>query len=369
MLPEISRSVVMPAPNSPLEIRNYPIPPLQSGSVLLRALVSEVCGTDVHLYHGRLSGAPYPIIPGHAAVGEIVEIGGELTDVDGALLQKGDAVTFFDVYGTCNACWFCLVGKASTRCPHRKVYGITMGADQKPGLSGGWSEYIYLLPGTKVMKLPSSVSPESWIGGGCGLLTAVHAIELANIRLGDRVLVQGSGPVGLSCAALALLSGAGWVGVIGAPMQRLSAAIKMGVDYTLDVTLFSREERRWRILDSTSGRGPDIVIEASGNPEAVVEGCELARDSGRYVIVGQYTDNGSVLLNPHLHINRKHLEILGCWGSDYSHLWRAKETLSRFESRINWASLISHKFTFENAFEALSTVESGKAVKAVLYPK
>ena len=116
--------------------------------------------------------------------------------------------------GTCNRCWYCLVAKASTRCPHRKVYGITLGADELPGLAGGWSEVIYLRPGTRILRLPSGVSADLWMGGGCGLPTAAHAIELARIGLCDRVLVQGSGPVGLSCAALALLSGGSWVGIV-----------------------------------------------------------------------------------------------------------------------------------------------------------
>ena len=115
-------------------------------------------------------------------------------------MRVGDVVTFLDVHGTCGACWHCLVAKASTRCPHRRVYGITFGAAD--GLLGGWAEAIYLKPGTKILPLAPGVSPEQWIGGGCGLPTALHAVELAGIGLGDRVLIQGSGPVGLSACAL-----------------------------------------------------------------------------------------------------------------------------------------------------------------------
>src|SRR5207247_11381943 len=108
---------------------------------------------------------------------------------------------------------------------------------------GGWSERIYLKPGVKILPLASNVTPDSWIGAGCGLPTAVHAIELARIKLGDRVLIQGSGPVGLSACALAVLSGAGWVGVIGAPALRLAAASRFGADVTIDVTETTRVER------------------------------------------------------------------------------------------------------------------------------
>ena len=79
---------------------------------------------------------------------------------------------------------------------------------------------------------------------------------------------------------------------------------------------------RW-VRERTSGRGADVVIEASGNPAAVVEGLEMVRDAGRYVVVGQYTDAGEISLSPHRHLNRKHVTLLGCWGYEFTHLHRA----------------------------------------------
>ena len=362
------RAAVLAAPGLPPEIRAYPAPAMEPGAVLLRTIASEVCGTDVHLYHGRLAGVPYPLIPGHVSIGEVEAVNGAVEDVEGAPIRSGDVVTFLDVHGTCNACWYCLVAKATTRCPHRRVYGITYGAEPAPGLAGGWAERIYLRPKTRIVRLAPGVSPDAWIGAGCGLPTAVHAIELARIGLGDRVLIQGSGPVGLSACALALLSGAGWVGVIGAPELRLQAARGFGADWTMDVTGTKGHERLRAVRDATGGRGPDIVIEASGNPLAVPEGCELVRDAGRYVIVGQYTDHGGVDLNPHLHINKKHLEIRGCWGSDFSHVYRAMEILSRFGRRMDWSSLITRRYSLEEVGQALEDVEAQRVVKAVIVP-
>ena len=91
------QAVVMPAPHQPLELRSFAEPELEAGAVLLRTLGSEVCGTDVHLWHGRLAGVPYPIIPGHVSVGEVAAIGGQARDVDGRALNVGDVVTFLDV--------------------------------------------------------------------------------------------------------------------------------------------------------------------------------------------------------------------------------------------------------------------------------
>ncbi len=362
------RACVIPAPHDEPEVRRYSSPSMEPGSVLVRVIVSEVCGTDVHLWHGKLSGVPYPLIPGHISVGEVLNCGGDVHTVTGELVKAGDIITFLDVFGTCNACWYCLVAKASTRCPHRKVYGITVGADEYPGLSGGWAEQIYLRPGTHIIPLASNLSPEDWIGGGCGLPTAMHAVERASIKLGDRVLIQGSGPVGLSCAALALLSGAAWVGLIGAPDIRLKAAEKFGVDWTVNVEQTTLHDRHRSVLDITRGKGADITIEASGNPLAVSEALNLTRDAGRVVIVGQYTDNGDISINPHLQINKKHLEILGCWGSDFSHVYNAMECMSRFNNRIHWEDLITKAYRLEDAGEALRDVESKRVVKAIITP-
>ena len=360
------RAAVIPAPNTPVEVREFPKPELAPGAALLRTTYSEVCGTDLYLQEGRLRETPYPLIPGHAAVGVIEEVRGDVRDVHGKPFRGGELVTYFDVYGTCNACWYCLVAKATTRCPNRKVYGITLGANE--GLLGGWSEYVYLKPGTKIVRLPQSVTAETMIGGGCGLPTALHAVERSDILLGETVLVQGAGPVGLSAIALARLRGAYRIIAIGAPETRLEAAKRMGADIVVHVERMSLQVRRAIVLDATQGRGADTAIEASGNPAAIAEGLDLVRDNGKYTIVGQYTDHGPVEINPHTQINKKHLDIRGVWGIDYSHLHRAIMLQEKYNDLFHWDRLITHTFRLDQANEALASVREGKAIKAVIKP-
>ena len=360
------RAAVIPAPGAPVEVRAFPRPDLEDGAALLRVQYTEVCGTDLHLQQGLLAETPYPLIPGHANVGVIEEVRGDVCDVYGEPIRPGERVTFLDVHGTCGRCWFCLVAKASTRCPNRKVYGITYGANE--GLLGGWSECVYLKPAVRIIRLPDALSSETVIGGGCGLPTALHAVERADIRLGDTVLIQGAGPVGLSAIALARLRGPYSIIAIGAPAQRLDAARRMGADIVLDVEHTTLEERRAAVLDATAGRGPDVAIEASGNPAAVPEGLDLVRDNGTYVVVGQYTDHGPVEINPHRQINKKHLDIRGVWGIDYSHLHRAILIQERYNDRFHWEQLITHRFGLDRANEALEAVRSGDAIKAVIEP-
>ena len=357
----------MPAPRAPLELRRVAAPRPEPGGAILETVASEVCGTDVHLHHGRLAGVPYPIVPGHVSVGRVLETNGPLRDALGGEIGAGRLVTFYDVYGICGACWHCLVAKAGTRCPHRKVYGISAGLGD--GLVGGWAERIELKPGVKVLPLPEGLGVREFMGGGCGLPTGFHAVERAQIALGDTVVVQGSGPVGLNALVFAQLAGALRVLVTGAPAARLAEATRLGADDVLDIseTRDAAARARW-VRERTSGRGADVVIEASGNPQAVVEGLEMMRDAGRYVIVGQYTDAGDAAINPHRQLNRRHATVLGCWGYEYTHLHRSVEMMARHKQRFGWARLVSREYPLEDAGRALAEMESLAVVKALVSP-
>lgn len=356
----------MTAPRAPIEIREFARPDLPPGGALLRTAYSEVCGTDVHLWHGRLAGVPYPIIPGHVTAGVLDAARGPLTGLDGHQLREGDRLVFFDVHRTCGRCVACTVHRTPTRCVARRVYGITDSADE--GLFGGWAQAVYLEPGVALARLPDSVSFEDYIGGGCGLLTAVHGIERAQIQLGDTVVVQGTGAVGLSLVALARLAGAGTVVAIGAPHDRLALASRMGADATLHLDETSLDERRARLDDLTRGTLADVVIEASGSPRAIEEGLDLTRNGGRYVVVGHYTDNGASQVNAHQQINRKHVEIRGCWGSEAGHFLRALRVLERHAAHVPWREIGARTFGLGELNEALAEAEALRMSKGLVAP-
>jgi L-iditol 2-dehydrogenase len=357
----------MSAPGASIELRSLPLRPPEPGGALLETVGSEVCGTDVHLFHGRLTGVPYPIIPGHVNCGRLVDSNGPQRDVEGNEIPIGSLVTFYDVFGTCGSCWHCLVAKAGTRCPHRRVYGITTSADD--GLLGGWAEAIEIKPGVRLLRIPEGLDERDFLGGGCGVPTGFHAIERARIAMADTVVVQGSGPVGLNAAIFAQLSGAARVFVVGAPKERLDAARRLGAEDACDITITKdpADRVRW-VRDRTSGRGADVVIEASGNPAAVPEGLEMLRDAGRYVIVGQYTDVGDVAINPHRHINRRHAAVLGCWGYEFTHLHRALLLMAKHKERFRWRDLVTREYGLEEAGRALADMEALRVVKALIRP-
>lgn len=374
------RAAAIPSPGAPVSQILLPVPELEPGAALLRTVFSEVCGTDVHLHHGRLSGVPYPLVPGHVSVGRIEALRGVITDVDGVPFREGDLVTFLDVHETCGACYHCLVAKQTTRCPSRKVYGITYGADDGP--LGGWAERIWMKPGVRMIRLPDRLAPETFIGGGCGLVTALHAVDRAGIHLDQSVVVLGAGPVGQSVTALARLSGSGDVIAVDPEETRLEYARTMGASQTValprtheaasagkpDGQAEADTSTIDRVRGLTGGRGADVVIEASGAPAAVSQALDMVRDGGRVVICGHYTDNGPVEIHPHHQVNRKHVEIRGVWGCDYSHFHRAVAIAARHGDRIPWRDMVSRVFPLDRAGEALAAVERREVLKALIAP-
>jgi L-iditol 2-dehydrogenase len=361
------RAAVMTAPGAPIELWDLPDPTLEPGAVLLETVASEVCGTDVHLHRGQLAGVPYPIVPGHVSVGRVAETRGVDRDATGEPLAVGDLVTFYDVHEVCNECWYCTIAKQPNRCPSRRVYGITYSAHE--GVLGGWAERIYLKPGVRVLRIPGTLSADDVIGGGCGLFTGFAAVDRTGLRLGDTVVIQGAGPVGLSAAAFALLNGASWVAIVGAPEARLTLARALGVDAALSIETQTPDERRDFVKARTGGRGADVVIEASGNPEAVTEGLELIRDGGTYVIAGHYTDAGTVPVNPHVHVNQPHVEIRGQWGTEFRHVTRALTMLARHSDRLPLARVIGARYALADAGRALEDVAALRVTKAVVVPR
>ncbi len=360
------RAAVLPGPHRPVEIRRLFRPALASGEILLETLASEVCGTDVHLAEGRLAGVPYPIIPGHVSVGRVLETNGVTEDGAGVPIGPGSVVSFYDVHATCHACYQCLVARQPTRCPSRRVYGITYSAED--GLLGGWADQILLRPGTLVVALPEEIGVDDLIGGGCGLFTGFSAVDRAGLRLADSVVVQGVGPVGLAAIAFARTAGAGAIVAIGEPEARRRLALRMGADEALPLEGEAFGARVRRVRSLTGGRGADVVIEASGNPRALPEGFDLLRDGGRYVIVGHYTDAGAVPLNPHLDLNRKHADVRGQWGSEFHHWVRALDTLVRHRERIPFAEVIGRRYRLDEANQALADVKALRVTKAIITP-
>jgi len=226
----------------------------------------------------------------------------------------------------------------------------------------------YLRPGTTTFKLPDDLPTEAVIGAGCALITAIHGVERTGIAWRDTVVVQGAGPVGIAALAVARSAGASRVILIGAPKHRLEMAKRFGADEVIDIDSVREPADRIRaVRDCTAGYGADVVLECVGHPSAVVEGMEMCRDGGKYLVLGHYCNAGTVAFNPHV-ITRKQLQVFGSWSSEPRHLNYAIEFLRSTQQQFPFASMVTHRFGIEQANEALQTTASLRAAKAVIIP-
>jgi threonine dehydrogenase-like Zn-dependent dehydrogenase len=353
-----SRAVVLPAFDQPLVVDDFDVPPADEGAVVVGVDFGGVCGTDLHLQRGHLD-VPTPLVLGHEGLGTVLELGrGVEHDADGAALRPGDRVMWASSIA-CGQCLPCRSYGDPTLCEHRLTYGVN-----RPG---AWADHIYLREGTTIVRLPDEVDSLAAMSLACAGPTIIRALfERRPVRLGEVVVVQGSGPVGLAAAALAQLAGAAKVIVAGGPAARLRLAADVGIGdaHVNVVEAGDRGDAITEVLGLTGGRGADLVIECTGVPAAVDEGIPMARRGGAYLIVGQYTDAGDVLINPHQIVYRR-LDVLGSWAFTGAHLVEYVRLLPRLTGRFDLARLVT-TYPLADHAAALRDVADGAVMKAVL---
>lgn len=363
----LSTAAVLNSYGQALELRQFPVPDPGPGEALVRIEMAGICGTDVHLAKGELD-IPLPVILGHETVGRIEKLGSGLErDWRGGSLSVGDRVAWASSV-VCGECYYCRQKRQPTRCIKRKAYGISYCANEQPHLRGGYAEFILLRAGTAIFRIPDAISSDAVVGAGCALTTALHGLERATVALGDVVVIQGSGPVGLAALAVALQSGASKVIVIGAPQRRLEFAREFGAHGVISIEeATTPEARREQLFEQIGPYGADLVVECVGHPSAVPEGWELCRDGGKYLVLGQYANAGEVLMNPHT-ITRKQLQVIGSWGFEPRHVHAALRLLENPHWQTRFASEVTDRFALSQANEALERARLGSGGKTVITP-
>jgi threonine dehydrogenase-like Zn-dependent dehydrogenase len=358
-----NRAMVLTEFGKPLQPREMPVPALKPGQLLVKLLAAGVCGSDVHMRRGEDPRTPLPIILGHEGVGEVAAAAGPVKSVEGDYLHEGDRI-LWNRGVVCGCCFYCTVLKEPSLCLDRKIYGINLPADVPPYLSGCYSEHIILLPGTDIFKIGPEADPGVLVSASCSGATLAHAFDLAAPLPGDTVVVQGPGPLGVYAVAFARLYGAAQVVVIGGSGNRLEICSEFGATTLLDRHKTTPEERRSRILEMTGGRGADLVVEAVGYPDALEEGLDLVRRGGSYLSTGFAQPVGLSRLDPYEQIVKKNIRLQGVWASDSSHLYRAMKLV--LSNQALFQKMVTHRFSLDQANEALQAMADRQALKAVI---
>lgn len=366
-LPTTSRAAVLTAFGQPLEVRELPVPPIEADGALVRIEATTLCGTDVHIADGDLAGpgfAQVPLVPGHELVGRVVALGRDRrTDSLGRPLRDGDLIAWS--YGWCDRCYWCTIAKQPTLCADRQLYGWGP-ADVPPYLTGGFSEYAYVRPRSRILLVPESLPAPLAASATCALRTAVHAMEaLGPLRSSDTVVVQGVGPVGLYALATVLAAGAGRVIAIGGPAGRLAVASRWGAAHTVDVAGTGVDERRDLVRELTGGRGADVVVECAGVASAFTEAIGLVRNGGRIAVVGAADPRPSQV--PATAFNLRQVSVVGTVSADISHYHRAFEFLVADAGRFDFGAVLGETFTLDTVDGAYAAVRNG-GMKPVITP-
>jgi L-iditol 2-dehydrogenase len=165
------------------------------------------------------------------------------------------------------------------------------------------------------------------------------------------------------------LRGAAKVLCIGAPAHRLETARRMGAADCLDITDTDEPQRLEWLMERTAGRGPDATIEATGAPIAVAQALRWTRDAGRVIVVGQYTDCGTIEVNPHTELNQRHLRVQGVWGSDFSHFYRSVELMRDPRAASAYREITLTEYKLNEMNDALAAVAVGHTTKALVVPE
>ena len=373
------RVTTFDGPGEPPVIREVPKPEVPPKAALIRVAACGVCGTDLHILKGHWpKPLPWPFTLGHELVGVVEEIGPELTeDFMGEPLEVGSKVMLPPLM-PCGSCYYCVhYPETANKCLTPVYYGRYLGFEKPPHLWGGWAEMVYVdldeLPGTKIYKLPDDM-PLALGALSEPLTSCVRAFDRAQrigfFRVGDTVVIQGSGPIGVLAVAAAQEMGAGRVIVVGAPEDpRLALCRRFGAEATVSLEDHETPEARIEAVRAlTEPFGADLVMDCSGHPSAGPEGIEMLRDGGTYVEMGQFTDAGAIETNWH-RICTKDLNVLGSWGFTANDIPKGIAMLYRARDRYPWSQMQSRfPFSEEGISEAIESALQMRSVKSTIVP-
>ncbi|MCG7525338.1 zinc-binding dehydrogenase [Streptomyces sp. OfavH-34-F] len=365
-IPSSTRAAVLTAHGASLDLTDLPLPPApERGAALVRIVRTTLCGTDIEIWSGRMTlPGMLPMVLGHEMVGEIVALGEDTRDALGRKLSVGDRIGWSE--STCGACHGCTVLREPVACSSRG-YGFLQRADVPPYATAGLCEYAYVVPGAAKLRLPEEI-PDTWAAmAGCAAKTVLRAFSRAGgVRPGSRVVVQGSGALGLFATAVARIGGAGTVINVGAPPARLALADAFGADATVDIATGS-EAVVSRVRDLTGGHGADLVLDFAGAPSVGREAVEMAAQRGRIVVVGSTgPDCEPIALGT---VMGKELTITGSLNGDIADYHEAIGFFTSFAGRMPWDRLFGEPVGLSGASDRIAAMSRHEEIKAVIDPR
>jgi 2-desacetyl-2-hydroxyethyl bacteriochlorophyllide A dehydrogenase len=331
-------------------VEDVPEPELLGpGDAIVRIEASGVCGSDLHIYHGRVQIEPGFTL-GHEYVGTVLAAGEEVRTV-----EVGDRVLGC-FQSACGHCWFCRRG-AFHKCEQSRTFGhgATLGA-----LQGTQAERA-LVPSADLVlrKVPEGMSDDVALFAGDVMGTGFHAVVDSGMQPGDVVAVLGLGPVGLCAVQAARATGAAHVIAVDSVPGRLAMAERFGAE----AVHLGEGDPRASARAATDGRGVDVCIDAVGHPSALGQALRLTRKCGTVQAVGVYAERAEVHMGllwiKSLHVCAGHANVIG-------HVDRVLALMAA--GVLDPSPLVTHHMPLDEAPEAYALYDRREALKIVLRP-
>ena len=351
------------------DVKEFPIPALGDGDILVKVEGCGVCGTDAHEFKRD----PFSLIPvalGHEGTGEIVAMGKNVKkDSAGKDLHIGDKVVTCMIFkDNPDITMFDLnkqnVGGAD-------VYGLL--PDDDVHLNGWFSDYIFIREGSTVFNVSDLDLDSRILIEPCAVL--VHAVERAKttniLRFNSRVVVQGCGPIGLICIAVLRTMGIENIVAVDGEAKRLEFAKMMGATKTVNFKEHKGIEALAGAVEASfDGHLADFAFQCTGSPVAHSNIYKFIRNGGGLCELGFFINGGDATINPHFDICSKEITTVGSWvytlrdyATTFDFLKRAKGIGLPIEK------LITHKFPLEEINEALKTNLKMEGLKIAIVNK
>lgn len=352
----------------PFDLVRFAVPEPGPGEILVRIERCDVCGSDLHMWRGDVSladfGVTWGVGLGHEMVGRVVSLGpGVAADTSGATLREDDRIVWSYLF-PCGRCRACVRGQTNA-CPVAPARMMSP-AEKPPHFTGGFAQYHLLPRGATVLRAPDELSDAVLAPLNCALTEVLFGYEEVSLRLGEAVVVQGCGGLGLFACALAREMGAEPVIAIDRLDGRLEQASRFGATHTIDATeMADPKQRVAEVLRLTGGWGGDVVVEVAGVPEVVPEGIRMLARYGRYLEIGNISPRRTYKADPSLLVgaNRR---IFGVSFYRPETLRVALEFLRRTRGRYPYGAIVSHAFPLDRIDEAFEAADALRGATSVV---
>ena len=360
-----AKVAVLTAPRK-IEIQEVDIPELGDDDILVKVEGAGVCGTDVHEWKGDPFGM-CPVILGHEGTGEVIALGKNVTcDTAGKPLKVGDKIVTSVI--SCGECHVCRMHPGNTNlCDKQGIFGLMPQSKENP-LNGWFATHLLIrAKGATYFQVNGlDVKQRMILEAAC---VCVHAVARAQstglLNFNAKVLVLGTGPIGLLMCSVLRAAGINHIVAIDGSEKRLEMAKKLGVKTTINFKEVPDAAARIQIIkDISDGQGVDFAFQCTGAPAAAASIYDYIRRGGGLCEVGFFVNNGEYSINPHFAMCNKEITIVGSWdytAEDYpttmAFLRQAKEM------NIPIEDLITHSFPLDRLNEAMEVNVSQAGIK------